>query len=532
MTTPAYTHVSRPIGKLLEMVDKGQLVLPEIQRDFVWTKKAIKMLVDSLYQGLPIGHMLVWKAHEAVESKAYHGKKLQAGAKLQGFHGYLLDGQQRLTALAHLRDGDEDYPLMYYAWPGREEDGDEPFYWRRKNEEHDPWCIPIAEVLSERFDLTARLEDIRRAEGFRAEHEEGIRRDLTALNGILNYQVGVTEFDSNDYKLATELFVRFNSTGRKLKRSDLSTAELAIKVPGLVSSEIRNAQHKWRDFRFTMPFLVQCLLAVHTGRFRLKDPERFWADARPAAIRQSWQDTEKAIGLLVTFLTGTVRWTSASQVPSFNALIPLIVVLSRRGAWSVEEKRIARRWLLLASVHGYFSTSTETVLDRTLRALESDQSVDALWNATRRSLRKLRAADFETARLSGPIMSLFLSMIRERDSRDWKELDNRLDGTVVGLGAGLQIHHFFPKALLKRHGATYEQTNTFANYVVISASTNLGVSTEEPATYMSRLSVPETEVAKQVVPSDSSLWRVSRYDEFLVRRRKMLAEEANAFLGV
>jgi uncharacterized protein with ParB-like and HNH nuclease domain len=39
-------------------MDRQQLVLPEIQRDFVWTRKAIKLLIDSLYRGLPIGHML------------------------------------------------------------------------------------------------------------------------------------------------------------------------------------------------------------------------------------------------------------------------------------------------------------------------------------------------------------------------------------------------------------------------------------------------------------------------------------------
>ena len=50
-----------------------------------------------------------------------------------------------LTALMHLRDGDEDYPLMFYVWPERESDGDEPFYWRGKNETDDPWSISLRE---------------------------------------------------------------------------------------------------------------------------------------------------------------------------------------------------------------------------------------------------------------------------------------------------------------------------------------------------------------------------------------------------
>src|SRR6516164_9177001 len=51
--------------------------------------------------------------------------------------------------------------------------------------------------------------------------------------------------------LLSELFIRFNSTGRKLTRGDLISAELAIHVPGLASKEIRQAQNRWRDFRFT-----------------------------------------------------------------------------------------------------------------------------------------------------------------------------------------------------------------------------------------------------------------------------------------
>src|SRR5579875_35154 len=533
MPTSSVSNVTRSIGKLLELVDRQQLVLPEIQRDFVWTRKAIKLLIDSLYRGLPIGHMLVWKATTAVDAKAFDKKRLKRGVRLDGFYGYLLDGQQRLTALAHLRDGDEEYPLMFYVWPQREADGDETFYWRGKNERDDPWRIPVAEVLSEDFSLTERLNAIKASERFKPEHEEIIRQDISALTRIRDYLVGVTEFETDDYKLATELFIRFNSTGRKLRRSDLSIAELAIHVPGLVSKEVRQAQTRWQDFRFTMPFLVQCLLAVHSGRFRIPDPEQFWETAKPSEIRKSWERTERAIGKLVEFLTGTVRWTSASLIPSFNSLIPLVVVLAHGNNWSIEDRRLARRWLLLASVHGYFSGSVETQLDKVLRSIESAPSVNHLWTATKRSLRRLRADDFETGRLSGPIMSLFLSMLRDCSAKDWQNTDSPLDGTVIGHGAPLQVHHFFPRALLnKRKELRPADINTFANYAVLSARTNLNVATEEPATYLDRLNVPESELEKQCIPLNHDLWRVSRYKEFLAQRRKLLAEQANKYLGV
>src|SRR5579863_4128600 len=102
--------VSLPLKKLLERMDEGTLILPEIQRDFVWTRKSVMLLFDSLFRGLPIGHMLVWKARRKVQQKHFQRKRQRHNTfDFDNFYGYLLDGQQRLTALARVLDGDEEY---------------------------------------------------------------------------------------------------------------------------------------------------------------------------------------------------------------------------------------------------------------------------------------------------------------------------------------------------------------------------------------------------------------------------------------
>jgi hypothetical protein len=129
-------------------------------------------------------------------------------------------------------------------------------------------------------------------------------------------------------------------------------------------------------------------------------------------------------------------------------------------------------------------------------------------------------------------MSLYLSMIRDRDARDWLS-NSPLDGSVVGHGAALHVHHFFPKSLLnKQPKMKRSEVNTFGNYTIISATTNLDVTTEEPGTYLPRLGVSREQLARQCIPFDRQLWRVPRYKDFLARRCKLLAEEANAYLGV
>jgi hypothetical protein len=525
--------VSTSLSKLLERIDKQQLLLPEIQRDFIWQKRSVMLLFDSLFRALPIGHMLVWKAKRAISAKAFHGRKLRLrpGDLLDNFYGYLLDGQQRLTALSHVRDNDDEYRLMFLAWPDREKDGDDNFAWQAKWNEDDPWYIPVAEVLQRRFDVLGYLNRIKEDESYDSAFEQRIHDDLLKLKGLLDYPVGVIEYETDDYREATEVFIRFNSTGKRLSKSDLFVAELAVKVPGLAAKDIQRVAQKHPKFEFTTPFLAQCLLAVCTGRLKTK-AKQAWKDYTRAEIADAWNRTERGLAHVIRFLTGTIRWQSADLIPSFNALVPLIVIAAEKNGIAPREAEMARRWLLLTGVRAHFSGAVHTELDRLLRRLKARMSVRELCKATSRSLRKLKPTDFDVSRISGPVTSLYLSMLAENDARDWCDHHLRLDGKVHGQNAELQIHHFFPGSVLKKHGRGEDVINTFANYVVISKSCNLDVLAEEPATYMRRIRISDTELEKQCIPTDRNLWHIDAYEDFLKERRRLLAVVANRFLGL
>ena len=321
--------------------------------------------------------------------------------------------------------------------------------------------------------------------------------------------------------------------GRKLNKSDLALAQLALKVPGLGASDINRAMEAWAPaFRFTRPFLVQCLASVHTGRMALKESRLFrWDDATQAEIRSSWKRTENAISAVLEFLTGVVRWDSAVWVPSFNALIPLVFLSSRGERITERQNELARTWLILTTVRGYFSGAVHTQLDRLLRKLDDKATVKQLWGASRKRLSKIRPDDFETSRISGAVMAMFVSMIRNAGAKDWKK-PVALDGTVLGNEAKLQIHHFFPRALLRREKYAASEIDSFANYTLISRSTNLHISTEEPATYLTREKVSRRELDKQCIPLNRDLWRVGRYRDFIEARRRLLAQRANEFLNL
>ncbi len=89
MATQRYSVTPHPIETILTWVKSGEIAIPEIQRPFVWDTSKVRNLLDSLYQGYPVGYLITWR-NPTVKLK---DGTLSAGKRI------LIDGQQRVTAL-------------------------------------------------------------------------------------------------------------------------------------------------------------------------------------------------------------------------------------------------------------------------------------------------------------------------------------------------------------------------------------------------------------------------------------------------
>ncbi|MHA1756364.1 MAG: DUF262 domain-containing protein, partial [Promethearchaeota archaeon] len=49
------------LSDLLTHIEKKDLVLPEFQREYVWTEEQAKQLFISLFREYPVGALLFWK---------------------------------------------------------------------------------------------------------------------------------------------------------------------------------------------------------------------------------------------------------------------------------------------------------------------------------------------------------------------------------------------------------------------------------------------------------------------------------------
>ncbi|EPY7833255.1 DUF262 domain-containing protein, partial [Pseudomonas aeruginosa] len=89
MSAQKYSVNQHLIETLLSWVKSGEIAIPEIQRPFVWDATKVRDLMDSLYQGFPVGYIIAWRNPTV---------KLKDGSLAEG-KKVLIDGQQRVTAL-------------------------------------------------------------------------------------------------------------------------------------------------------------------------------------------------------------------------------------------------------------------------------------------------------------------------------------------------------------------------------------------------------------------------------------------------
>ena len=93
----------KAIRELIDQYASETIMLPEMQRGYVWRKKQARDLLDSIYKDYPSGSILLWEQDEDYETRD-SSIKIEETSK-QNVRYLLLDGQQRLTSLVSMIKG-------------------------------------------------------------------------------------------------------------------------------------------------------------------------------------------------------------------------------------------------------------------------------------------------------------------------------------------------------------------------------------------------------------------------------------------
>ena len=258
------------ISEAVSEIRTQNLVLPEFQREYVWSREQAKQLLVSLTRKYPVGGLLFWKTQEPPELKNVNKIPETLGAVQ-----VILDGQQRLTTLYMLITGEippyytnqditTDMRDLYF----NVEDGDFQYFQPVRMRDNPRW-VKVTDCFD--GDSAGVFNIAKKTAGGNIEVafqlSETYTLNLNKLKGIrdvnLPTQVVPIEASLDD---AIDVFDRVNSQGTKLTEAELALTHVTGKwSEARRTLKAKMSQLKQQRFEFDLTFMTRALVCTVTG---------------------------------------------------------------------------------------------------------------------------------------------------------------------------------------------------------------------------------------------------------------------------
>jgi hypothetical protein len=557
------------IISLLNQVRNNEVVLPAIQRDFVWEKPKIQKLLDSIFRGYPVGIALLWETYHELQYRQfvqnYRSETLAtfkdnpAGKRIR----VVLDGQQRLQslfiALFGSFDGEE---LWFDMLSGRSQDDvseskflfefcskpqaaewnkmTEEFY-TRPAEERDkdflPWYyIKISDLYAmsaqarEKLisktikDLPLEEDDQTRSRVNLATFEQMLTKDENVLKlSIIDENLPPESPDRKTETDVLEIFVRINREGTALNRADLifSMLKLNWKESAEALPEFVLKINKGNSLGLNADFVIRCLFAVSDLGAKF-DLDLLRKKANVQKLRENFEKCCNAIRVTVDFLTEHCWIHNSELLGGRAALVPFVYYFFYQEKHRITNAEIprARRALYFFGFSRAFSRYGDSRAGAFIRdelkprvtAGDSTFPVEqaAGWVAHWEGL------PFGEGLLQrNPLLTLHL-------------IQNRTGASVQFDGNLPETDHIFPRSILRSKGHDESAINHFANYWILAREKNRNKSDRPPSEYFA--DVPDAEMKRALIDRDMLDFR--RYSTFIKSRAEKIVQKVAEKLDI
>lgn len=531
-TDQKYSVNHYTVASLLNYVQTKEIAIPEIQRPFVWDSSKVRDLIDSLYEGFPIGYIVTWQNPNV---------KLKDGSSSTG-KKILIDGQQRVTALSaailgqQVKNTDyEDIRIKIAFHPIK-----------KKFEVCNPaiekdvtWISDIAPFLSGQMKQRQVRQDYCALNP--TIDEDNIDDVLETLKDITKKEIGVIELAGNlDIDSVTEIFIRINSQGVALSQADFVMSKIAANEQfggNMLRKCIDHFSHlavkpefygklKENDLEFVNSEYFQPMAWLKNENDDIYDPS--YVDILRVAF--TYKFSRGKLGDLVSLLSGrnfetreyeieieentykllkegvldfinetnfkrfvmivrSAGFCHTKLIRSQNALnFGYILYLKLRAQKYAPEKieRFVRKWLVMSFLTSRYSSSPESQFEydihqidakpfeEFLRDVEQAQLSDAFWTAE--LIQRL-----DTSVSSSPVFNVFLASQCKMSKRGFLSTDITVKDLIEQKG---DVHHIFPRQYLKDNNLSRGQYNQVANYVYVQSEINIKIGKKSPMDYL------------------------------------------------
>lgn len=557
------------VSQLVSMIEKGQIQLPEMQRKFVWKATKVRDLLDSLYRGYPSGTILMWQPDESVALTSFSVKTEDKSAFKPML---LLDGQQRLTSLSSVLRGEPvtvrrrrrpidilfnlehpDNPLTSIDSDDDEEDEFESEEFEVSEDDinetiqqmtfvvansklaNSPNWVRVSDVFKESSDKAFLSKA--GVESFDDPRYDKYSERLKRLRSIRDYVYRMDVLESNlSYEEVTEIFVRVNSLGAKLKGSDLALAQITARWRNSLQifEEFQSTCFVEHNFDLEVGTILRGLITHATGQSKFKTV----ASLSQKKLEESWGINTRAMTFALNFLKSNTKIDSAALLTSPY----IILVVAFWGAKkdfkiSDSESSKMKRWILTANAKARFARgSSEGLLDQDLASLREGGGADQLLERLSIQVGRLEITPQELIgrnAQSGLFKTMFLAF-KADGAKDW---NTNLEISInhAGKQDKLQFHHIFPTAYMKKQAKNLDlpSTDDIANLAFIGGKTNREISDKAPVEYLKKILEGEgvKQLQNQCIPTDHELLMPENFAEFLTKRRELISAKLNEFLG-
>ncbi|MBF5056738.1 hypothetical protein Y5W_02032 [Alcanivorax sp. 521-1] len=532
MTAQRYSVNQYLIETIMTWVKSGEIAIPEIQRPFVWEAAKVRDLMDSLYQGYPVGYIIAWRNPSV---------KLKDGGMAEG-KKILIDGQQRVTALRAAIGGqqvvNQDYRTVRIRIAFHPLD--ERFEVANTAIDNDKsWITDIGPVI--RGD-TKTHKVVRQYLDANPDADEDLLYDrLDKLTDILKKQIGLIELSHDlDIETVTEIFIRINSKGVVLSQADFAMSKIAANeefggnrlrkavdyfchlavAPEFYSViEENDKEFAATDYFKAMRWLRQenedlydpgysdMLRVAFTSRFnrgkladlvgllsgRNFETRTYEKDIEEASFQNLHDGVMEFINethfkrfLMIIRSAGFVDKSMIRSGAALNFAYSLYLKLKRDHGNEPRIESWVRRWFVMSVLTGRYSASPESRVDKDIKDINERGFTEVLADREAAELSDTfwevgLVQGLRTSSVNSPLFKAFLAAQACLGDKGFLSKDITVRDMLTHHG---DIHHVFPREFLKKQGYTRGQYNQVANLACVQQEINIKIGSKNPVDYV------------------------------------------------
>ena len=408
------------IREAVRKIVDGKLLLPAIQRDYVWKRQAIEMMFDSILRGYPINTLMFWRidniSNQEIDFYRFLDPKYVYGiTKNQEFNKgganseerlIVIDGQQRLTSIYIGIFGtyatEKGKPMSLYLRLDKQATSDDKQYdfrfmhdsqFKKLQKNGETW-LKMNDLTKSGYNPFSSFPNLMT--------NEFATDTMKLLINLLDSEDYLHYYDIYGYKSiddVLEIFTRTNNSGTPLSKGDLLLSVLTTKwtaLGGNARDYVKDIIDEVRTIGYIIDrdWVIKCGLVLFGANVKMKvgsfSSSKINGTPVTEIIYNNKENLKKSI--IAAFMLINEFGIIEKGLSTKLAVIPIVHFINKWKIWSTVNKAIKgqsfgtsntrnyrhdlRKWLFRAIALNLFESGTDDILTKAKGIVDNNSKKD------------------------------------------------------------------------------------------------------------------------------------------------------------